>query len=69
MTRGHTPIVDYTVEHARADFESGIYPAVVAIRLGGAKTESDVWLLAQAEGWRRPAGEAHPPHEKLEVVE
>lgn len=38
---------------ARQEFESGIYPALVARRLG--VTESQVWTFAESEGWERPA--------------
>lgn len=59
MTRGRTPLLgDYDWTRAKVDFEAGVYPAVIALRLGPGYVESDVWNLAESEGWARPAGPA-----------
>lgn len=59
MTAPRSDALNYDWTKARRDFVSGVYPAVIAIRLG--LSECDVWDRAQAEKWGgvyvRPAAE------------
>lgn len=49
---GTNSTANYTSARARADFENGVYIAVIALRLG--VVQSDVWARVAAEKWERP---------------